>query len=66
MDIAEEIYWEARRLPEPIAREVLDFIGYLELKHGLDDATVQNSKLAQQAAMVHVWDNPDDEVWNDV
>jgi hypothetical protein len=66
MDIAEEIYREAQRLPEHIAREVLDFIGYLELKHGLADAKVQDLKYAQQAAMAHVWDNPDDEVWNDV
>ena len=35
MSVAEQIYQEAKRLPEPIAREVLDFIGYLEAKHGL-------------------------------
>lgn len=66
MDIAEEIYREARHLPEPVAREVLDFIGYLELKHGLGDAKVQDLEYAQQAAMAHFWDNPHDEVWNDV
>lgn len=54
MDIAEEIYREARRLPEPIAREVLDFIGYLEMKHGLDDARVYDLKQAQSAAMARL------------
>jgi hypothetical protein len=39
MSVAEQIYLEAKRLPEPIAREVLDFIGYLEAKHGLAQAT---------------------------
>lgn len=66
MDIAEEIYQRARRLPEPIAYEVLDFIGYLELKYGLGDAKAQDLKYAQQEAMAHVWDNLDDEVWNEV
>ena len=35
MNIADRIYEEVRRLPEPLTREVLDFIGYLEAKHGL-------------------------------
>jgi hypothetical protein len=33
MDIAEKIYKEVSRLPEHLAREVLDFIEYLEKKH---------------------------------
>jgi hypothetical protein len=65
-NIAEEIYREAQRLPEHVAREVLDFIGYLELKYGLSDARIQDLGFAQQAPMTHIWDNPDDEVWNDV
>lgn len=32
----------------------------------MGSVTVQDLKCAQQAAMEHVWDNPDDEVWNDV
>lgn len=66
MNIAEVICREAHRLPEPLAREVLDFIGYLEAKHGLRDFGTEHLKQAQAPVMDHVWDNPEDEVWNDL
>ena len=66
MKIAEKIYYEAQRLPEHLAQEVLDFIGYIELKHGLKNELDDDSKRAQQPAMRHLWDNADDEVWNDL
>jgi hypothetical protein len=66
MNTAEKIFQEARRLPEPLAREVLDFIGYLEYKHRLKDRLDEDLKRAQQPAMQHAWDNSDDEVWNDL
>ena len=66
MNIAEKIYEGACRLPESLAREVLDFIGYIEAKHGLNDIQIEHLKEAQTIAMHHVWDNMDDEVWNDV
>ena len=56
----------ARKLPEPLAREVLDFIGYLEVKHGLRDLSLEDLKAAQQPAMRRIWENTEDEVWNDV
>lgn len=56
----------ASKLPEPLAREVLDFIGYLEVKHGLRDRLSDDLKAAQQTAMRHVWDNAEDEVWNEL
>ena len=62
---ADRIFVQASRLPEPLAREVLDFIGYLEARHGLRDLLSEDLKAAQDGAMRHVWDNPDDEVWND-
>lgn len=65
MSIAEEIYDEVRRLPEPLSREVLDFIGYLEVKHGLAEKKVDELKPAQTDVMNEVWDNPEDEVWNE-
>ena len=37
MSTAEQIMREIQKLPELLAREVLDFIGYIELKHGLKD-----------------------------
>jgi hypothetical protein len=66
MSTAEQIMREIRKLPEPLVREVLDFIGYIELKHGLKDRMAEELKKAQEPAMRHVWDNPEDEVWNEV
>ena len=66
MSTAEQIMREIQKLPEPLAQEVLDFIGYIELKHGLKDRLAEELKLAQTPAMKHVWDNSEDEVWNDV
>jgi hypothetical protein len=63
---ADKIREHAAKLPEPLAREVLDFIGYLEVKHGLRDLLSDDLKAAQQPAMQHVWENPEDEVWNDL
>ena len=65
MDIAEKIYKEASRLPEHLAREVLDFIGYVEKKHGLQYKEIQNLKEAQISVMNHVWDNEEDGVWDE-
>lgn len=66
MNITEQICEEVRNLPEELAREVLDFIGYLEMKHQLVAGQLQNLKAAQQESMNHVWDNPEDEVWNEL
>jgi hypothetical protein len=66
MTTIDKIMQEVQRLPEPLAREVLDFIGYIELKHGLTDQLSEELKEAQTPAMSHIWDNADDEVWNDL
>ena len=64
MSTAEKIFKEAQKLPDPLAQEVLDFIEYIELKHGLRDRQTEELKQAHVPAMRHVWDNQDDEVWN--
>ncbi len=64
MSTAEKIFKEAQKLPDPLAQEVLDFIEYIELKHGLRDRQTEELQQAQGPAMCHVWDNQDDEVWN--
>ncbi|HEX9591946.1 MAG TPA: hypothetical protein VGB12_01140 [bacterium] len=66
MNTTDQIMKEVRRLPETLAREVLDFIGYIEFKHGLRDRLAEELMEAQEPAMKHVWDNPEDEVWNDL
>ena len=64
MGIADLVYEQTRKLPEHLAREVLDFVGYLadrpEREHGRDLMT------AQQPALTSVWDNPEDEAWDHV
>lgn len=67
MDLAERVQHEICQLPPPLVQEVLDFIGYLAYRHGLRaDFSPEELMSAQADAMRHVWDNPDDEVWNDV
>jgi len=66
MSTAEQIMREIQKLPEPLAREVLDFIGYIEFKHGIKDQLAEELKSAQTPAMNQVWGHPEDEVWNDV
>ena len=66
MSTAEQIMREIQKLPEPLVQEVLDFIGYIELKHGLKARLTEELKQAQTPAMKHVWDNTEDEVWNDM
>jgi hypothetical protein len=66
MDIAEKICQEVRRLPEPLARQVLDFISLLEAKPGLHEAGAQYLVEAQAPVMERIWNNADDEVWNDL
>lgn len=64
MNTAEIIYSQVKTLSEPMAREVLDFVGYLKVKQeqgGIDDLV-----LAQEGALNSIWDNDADEVWNDV
>jgi len=65
MTIAEQIYEVTKSLPEPLALEALHFIEYLSSKIS-DRAEMIDLTRAQETVMKHVWDNPDDEVWNDV
>ena len=65
MSIAEKIYEVAKPLPEPMALEVLHFTEYLSSKV-TERAELTDLIRAQETVMKHVWDNQDDEVWNDV
>ena len=64
MSIAELVYEKVKALPEPLAREVLDFIGYLhergERREWRDLMNAQASSLAQ------LWDSAEDKAWDDV
>ncbi len=65
MTIAEKIFEVAKPLPESLALEALHFIEYLSNKNA-DRAEITDLTRAQEKVMEHVWDNQDDEVWNDV
>jgi hypothetical protein len=62
MGIADLVYEQTKKLPEHLAREVLDFVGYLaerqEREHDRDLMS------AQQQSLTAVWDNAEDEAWN--
>ncbi|MBS0272920.1 MAG: DUF2281 domain-containing protein [Proteobacteria bacterium] len=62
MSIADLIYEQVKALPEPLAREVLDFAGFLRERQ--DRAEWRNLAAAQSRALAAVWDNAEDEVWN--
>lgn len=65
MNLAERIYQEAQRLPEPLNCEVLSFIEYLEFKHGIADRGIENLKMAQQPVMDRIWGNSEDDAWDE-
>lgn len=64
MVIADLIYEKTKELPEHLAREVLDFVGYLAERQERE----QDRDLikAQETALRAVWDNPEDQVWDHV
>lgn len=64
MTFADLVYEQVKSLPEPLAREVLDFIGYLrERGERRDWRDLMN---AQAPALADVWDNTEDQVWDNV
>ncbi len=64
MAIADLIYEQAKKLPEHLAREVLDFVGFLAERQERE----QDRDLfgAQESALKNIWDNPEDQAWNRV
>jgi hypothetical protein len=67
MTIAEQIDAKVRTLPDELAREVLDFVGFIESKYALKSASERDLQQAQAPAMSRIWDNPtDDGVWHDL
>jgi Protein of unknown function (DUF2281) len=64
MAIADLIYERTKELPEHLAREVLDFIGFLAERQERDKERDLIS--AQESALKSVWDNPEDQAWDHV
>jgi len=64
MTVAELAYEQIKTLPETQVREVLDFIGYLQEKG--ERVEWEDLMGAQVGSLAAVWDNAEDEVWNDL
>ncbi len=62
MTLAERLFQAAKELPEPLAREALDFVLFLQTR--ADEARWRDLMNAQQTALRDVWDNPEDQVWD--
>jgi hypothetical protein len=65
MKIADEIYQRVQHLPDDMAREVLDFVGYLEIKYELSSERLQSRKTTHTPPS-RIQENPNDVVWNDL
>ena len=64
MTVAEQVYEQAKLLPEPLAREALDFV--LFLRSRLDSTEARDLMEAQSIALAAVWNNAEDEAWDGV
>jgi hypothetical protein len=62
MNIADAVYEQVKALPEPLAREVLDFVAFLHERR--DRGEWHDLTAAQAASLTPVWDNPEDKVWD--
>jgi len=64
MSIADQIYEQVKALPEQLARQVLDFAGFLRARQ--DGAEWRDLVAGQSKSLDAVWANDEDEIWNDV
>jgi hypothetical protein len=64
MTIAELIFEQVKNLPDQAAREVLDFVGYIRERGERTDW--RDLMSAQSASLSPVWDNAEDQVWDNV
>ena len=52
-------------LPEKSVAKILNFLKYYHERED-DDEALENLFAASMAGLMEAWDNPDDEVWDDV
>ena len=62
MHTADLVFEQVKTLPEAMAREVLDFVGYIKER----SERIESSNLmhAQQSSLVKVWSDEPDNIWN--
>ena len=64
MTLAEMVYEQVKTLPDPLAREVLDFVGFLSER--TERERWRDLAHAQASGLRAVWDNPEDAVWDEL
>ncbi len=64
MTKVELICEQIKAFPEPILQELLDFMGYLKEKQAREG--LRDLMLAQEDSLRAIWDNDEDEVWNEI
>ena len=64
MGLAEIVQEQLKTMPELQVKEVLDFIGYLKSRH--EQLEWQDLAQAHEKSLSVIWDNAEDEVWNNV
>jgi hypothetical protein len=62
MSIADMVYEQVKTLPEPLAREVLDFVIFLRERR--ERGGWRDLMAAQSRSLAPVWDNAEDDVWD--
>ena len=63
MNTAEKIYKQVRGLPEPAAREILDFVEFIGMKQsrsGMAALDLKTERLRSLRAACGIWQNRDD------
>lgn len=64
MALADLVYEQTKKLPDHLAREVLDFIGYLSERQEREQG--RDLINAQATGLKAVWDNDEDRAWDHV
>ncbi len=64
MTIADLVYEQVKTLPDSVAREVLNFIGYLRERG--ERREWRDLMNAQAQSLAPVWDGDENKVWDDV
>jgi hypothetical protein len=64
MTLADQLFEQAKLLPEPLAREALDFVLFLRARY--ERPEWRDLMNAQGAALAETWDNEADEAWNHI
>jgi hypothetical protein len=62
MSLADQVYEQVKALPEPLAREVLDFVNFV--RERAERAPWRDLMAAQSESLSALWDTAEDEVWD--